>query len=149
MKIYTIKDITKKLKQDDMTEYLERFQFSKNPIWMNWLNSPNVYNFKFKSNHDDREFEDDITVIGIPIQLVDMLSRIDSLRFMNNSPAILERTRLENEDAITNLENEIWGLSYRYSSEGYGKNDIYVFWIWSNGYFMGIYRGKIYSIIKQ
>lgn len=147
MKVYTIKDILKGLKQDEMTEYLERFQFNDVPVWIEWLMSSNVYHYTFESSKDSREFEDNISVIGIPLIIVDKLSHIDSLRFINNTPTILENTRLENEETINKLENEIWGLSYRYSQEGFGKNDIYVFWIWSNGYLQGIYKGKTSNII--
>lgn len=149
MRSFTVDDITKGLSQDDMTDYLERFQFSNNPMWLEWIESQSVYNVVFESGKDSREFEDDIKVIGIPLPLVDILARIDSLRFINNNPVILEKTKIENEESITELENQLWGLSYRYNFEQYGKEDIYLFWVWSNGYFNGIYKGKKYNIIND
>lgn len=149
MKVYKIEDIIRKLNQDEMTEYLERFQFNKTPVWEEWLNSQDVYHIKYESGDDDKVFEDDIKIIGIPLQIVDMLTHMDFLKFMNNHPLTLERTRLDNEEAINKLKNEIWGLSYRYNYKGYGKNDIYVYWVWSNGYFIGIFRGKKLSIFNN
>lgn len=149
MKSFTVSDITKKLSQDDMTDYLERFQFTKNPMWLDWIKSQIVYNVVFESRNDSREFEDDIKIVGIPIPLVDILAHIDSLKFINSNPVILEKTKIENEESIADLENQLWGLSYRYSFEGYGKEDIYLFWVWSNGYFNGIYKGKKYDVINE
>ena len=152
MKIYTVKNIIKRLKQDDMTDYLERLQYNKHPMWIDWFNSDNVYKFEFRSNHDgdEREFEDDVKIIGIPLLLVDMLARVDSLNFVNNSnPLLLDSTRMKNEEEIAQLKNELWGLSYRYSHEGYGKHDLYVFWVWSDGYFEGVYKGRKAEILYK
>lgn len=149
MKIYTLRDITRRLKQDEMTDYLERFQFSKKPMWENWFEDDDVYKIKFKSNHDEREFEDDIFIIGIPLTIVDLLARIDSFQFMIDNPLTLDNTKVAVQERIAEIKNEIWGTSYRYGSEGYGKNDIYVFWIWNNGYFNGVYKGKKSAILAK
>lgn len=131
----------RKFKTTSFTSFLSKSIYSQ-PTWENWFRDKNFFYLEeiFSINNND------YIVKAIPLAIAEKLQSIDDLDDLNNKPYLDISTRLNNENTIEQLKEQIYTQS-EYASKNFKNSKIhYICWIYKNGYLESINECKYKNI---